>query len=104
MKAETSKTLAEIGVQPGWFCRHSGCSIWFEIITVFDNAVVCVSRDPKKRTEYARHGEGWSAIWELSEEQPEGSVIFKDRKKNFYDKFHPEPENIINRTAGLRPA
>lgn len=89
MKVDKNKTLLEIGVKPGWFCRHSGCSIWFEILTVYDTAVSCVSRGPDKGTSYVRHGQGWGAISELSENKPVGNYILKDRTKNFYDKFYP---------------
>lgn len=78
------------GVKPGWFVRHGTCSIWFEIIDVFDNSLTCVARDPKKGTEYCMLGDFYGAIDEVTDTLPDGSWIKANREKNFYDKFNPE--------------
>ncbi len=50
IRPEPTDTLESLGVQPGWYVRHAGCSIWFEVIEVFGQWAQCVARDPKKGT------------------------------------------------------
>lgn len=95
-EALREKSLAELGVQPGWFCRHGGCSIWFEILRVHAGAVLCVARDPAKQTEHVFHYSGWSGLWEVADGKPPGSHwIDRARRKNFFDKFFPERDKIV---------
>ena len=101
MTAVAGKTISEIGVQPGWFVRYGDCSIWFEVIRVYENAVVCVHRDPARKTEYLSMGTHFSAINEFEPEAPAHSRwIAADRRKSFYDKFYPE----IDRITPMKPA
>jgi len=93
------KTLAELGVKPGWFCQHSGCSIWVEVLEVWDNMLLVVARRPADQTDLVTHHPSrYSGIWTLSDELPNGYWIRGvglNRRKNFYDKFHPELTRII---------
>ena len=89
--------LQDLGVQPGWFVRYGCCSIWFEVLQVFQNSVVCVARDPAKGTELALVGEFYSAINEFCDGN-QGHYrhwIDKDRRKSFRDKFFPESDKIV---------
>ncbi|MBK6616310.1 hypothetical protein [Ottowia sp.] len=88
-----TRTLAEIGVQPGWFCRHGTCSIWLEVLRVFEDMLVCVSRSPAKGTDLVMHSRTYAGLDWLSASMPVGSVILAEpRAKNFFDKFYPERE------------
>jgi hypothetical protein len=93
--ADHSKTLAQIGVRPGWFCRHSSCSIWVEVLQVFDDCIICVARDPSKAKDHVFHKSSHTWVDAFCPGKPAGNWIDRDRKKNFYDKFHPEVNNVI---------
>lgn len=99
----TSETdLKQLGVQPGWFVRFACCSIWQEITYVADGWVQCVARDPAKGKDLAFIGDHYSAIDVLADRNP-GQYerwIDKDRRKSFFDKFHPERDNIVRPVAG----
>lgn len=95
MPADHTKTLRQIGVQPGWFCQHGSCSIWVEVLRVFDDSLTCVARNPRKGTEFVFHTNMHGGTSAFSPEKPDGHWIDRDRKKNFYDKFHPEVKNVI---------
>ncbi len=89
-------TNQELGVQPGWYVRHACCSIWLEVVAVYSGSVLCVSRDPKKVTDYVSIGDRYSSINEFCTGQPAGRQwIAKDRTKSFYDKFSPEVDRIV---------
>lgn len=88
--------LGALGVSPGWFCRWSGCDIWFEVLAVFDNSVRVVARNPMEKVSWAYVGDHYAAIDALINHRPvHGHWIDAFRNKNFYDKFHPELENIV---------
>jgi len=94
------KTLSEIGIQPGWFVRYGSCSIWFEVLDVFDTAVSCVHRDPLRKKDFLQMGSHFSAINELSPRAPAGSRwIAADRSKSFFNKFYPERDKIVTELA-----
>lgn len=89
------RSLHEIGVQPGWFCRHSSCSIWFEVLRVYDDMLVCVARGASKGTELVLHGPKYTRLDWLCPTLPVGEVILAEpRAKNFVDKFYPEPAAV----------
>lgn len=92
-----NKTLADIGVEPGWYCRHSGCSIWFEVLDVSGNALTCVARDPRQPgSTRVVHNGLWSGLWALADGRPDAyHWIDRNRRKSFFDKFHPERDKII---------
>lgn len=96
IRPEPTDTLEGLGVHPGWYVRHAGCSIWFEVIEVFGQWAQCVARDPKQGTALVSIGRNFSSIDEFCTGQP-GSLrsISKTREKNFYDKFHPELDRIV---------
>lgn len=87
--------LLELGVEPGWFVRFGGCSIWFEIDAVWPDMVACAARDPKRVTTLATVGEYYSAIDFVCQELPSTERWVKlDRTKSFFDKFFPEQNEI----------
>lgn len=86
------RSLQEIGVQPGWFCKHGSCSIWFQVLRVYDGMLVCIARDPAKGTELVLHGPNYTRVDWLCPSLPVGDVIVAEpRAKNFFDKFYREP-------------
>lgn len=90
--------IDNIKVEEGMFCQYGGCSIWFEILHVYDGALSVSSRNPSKQTEYIGNYHINSPMFKLSKELPTGNWITghgKGRKKNFYDKFYPELNKII---------
>lgn len=97
IKCDKNTDLQEIGVQPGWFVRYSCCLIWFEVLHVYERSVICVARDPKKRTEFAFIGDSYSSINEFSTGKPgRGSHwIAAERSKSYLDKFFPERDKIV---------
>lgn len=101
-----TRSLEQIGVQPGWFARSAACSIWLEVLSVQGTHLTCSARDPATRTSFVSQGLHYSGIDQLSDGQPDGQWIAGDgsqampRLKNFLDKFHPEPDRIV--PAGLR--
>lgn len=63
---------------------------------MYERAVLCVSRDPKKGTEHVSIGDSYASINEFSAGLPAGNRwIARDRTKSFYDKFFPEVDRII---------
>lgn len=103
IKALHDKSLPEIGVKPGWFCQAGGCSIWLQVITVWKDMLECVARDPENGTTLIIHKPFLSGTDCFCETEPESDFIalaFNERVKNFFDKFHPEPEAMTAR--GLR--
>ncbi|MBK3919946.1 hypothetical protein EGJ28_16195 [Stutzerimonas xanthomarina] len=88
--------LLDLGVEPGWFVRFGGCSIWFEIGAVWADMVSCAARDPKHLTVLATVGDYYSAIDHVCQELPASERWIKlDRTKSFYDKFYPERDKIL---------
>ncbi len=91
-----SANLIELGVKPGWFVRKGTCSIWQEIQDVWEDWLTCAARDPKQITDSGRVGNFFSAIDEVCEvPPPHSSWITLERRKSFYDKFHPELDKIV---------
>lgn len=95
---KATDTPSALGVQPGWYVRHACCSIWFEVEYVMsDRWIVCVARDPKKRTTLVTIGDNYSSVNEFCTAKPKGlSWISKGRLKSFYDKFFPEKDRIVS--------
>lgn len=73
-------------IKPGMFIKHGGCSIYFEVETVFHDMVVCVSRNPNDKTELVFINQ----ITECVEKPCCKTWIKLNREKGFYDKFYPE--------------
>lgn len=96
-----TKSLAEAGVTRGWFCRYGGCSIWFEVVDVFDDMLKCTGRSAREGTNLVIHSSrnGYRGVSEvcdsLAEVMRNGAVILSEpRAKNFVDKFNKEPEAV----------
>jgi hypothetical protein len=92
----TKDTLASELTLPG-YCRHSCCSIWFEIDNVWGHtdgtisAVSCAGRDPNNLNNYVSYGDFYSSLSEYETTPPPyHKFINLDRSKNFLDKFHPQ--------------
>lgn len=104
-----TRSLEQIGVQPGWFVRSAACSIWLEVQRVHGSHITCSARDPSKLTTMVSQGLHYSGIDQLSDGSPDGQWIAGDgspakpRTKNFADKHHPEPHSIVTAVEYEQP-
>jgi hypothetical protein len=96
IKVNPDSNLIELGITPKMYVRYGDCSIWFEVLKVYKDFVICASRDPKRKTEMAMIGAYFSAINEFAQTMEKyDRFINVDRTKSFYDKFYPEIDKII---------
>lgn len=84
----SSFNFIQNNVQPGWFARIDSCSIWVEIVAVYDTALMVIDRRilPNRTVTYVN---SYSVDVVRATPPKYGNIIRADGTANYVDKFYP---------------
>jgi len=76
--------MKEVGIKPGWYVQHSGSDVWLEVVSVFEDALLCASESEDHRTDYVMLRKERSGIMDcvidaVSKGLPKSGKVILDR-------------------------